>query len=160
MDLRKILPTLLVMTWALWLGGLATLFIAVTSLFATFDADHTLAGLAASGIFARFNRYQLLLAAVSLIGSFVWRITSKRSGVTGLFFCFGLAAFAAIVVAGIITPHLEAMRLAQKTHTPEFGRLHGISMMLYFFEMVSLVGSGVLFPILIRPVAQDGSSRG
>jgi hypothetical protein len=153
--LRKVWPTLLVMVWSLWLGGLVTLFIVVNSLFVTFDADHTLAGLAASGIFGRFNHYQLVLAAIALVGSFFWRIQSRRGGVTALFFCFGLAAFAAIVVAGIITPNLEVMRLAQKTHTPEFARLHGISMMLYLGEVVCLIGSGLLLPALIRTVAQD-----
>ena len=92
------------MTWALWMGGLVTVFIVVKSLFVTFDSDHTIAGLAASGVFARFNRYQLVLAAIALVGSFFWRIQSRRSGVTGLFFCFGLAAFAAIVVSGVIAP--------------------------------------------------------
>lgn len=153
--MRRVLPSLLVIVCSLWLGGLVTLFIVVKSLFVTFDADHTLAGLAASGIFGSFNRYQLVLAAIALVGSFFWRIQSRRGGVTALFFCFGLAAFAAIIVAGIITPHLDAMRLAQKTHTPEFARLHGISMLLYLGEMICLVGAGLLLPALIRSVAQD-----
>jgi hypothetical protein len=157
--LRKLLPTLLAMTWALWLGGLVTLFIVVESLFVTFDSDHTIAGLAASGIFARFNRYQLVLAAIALVGSFFWRIQSRRGGVTGLFFCFGLAAFAAIIVAGVIAPNLESMRIARQTHTPQFIRLHGISMMLYLGEIVCLIASGFMLPLLIRRIAQDGSRR-
>jgi hypothetical protein len=98
------------------------------------------------------NRYQLVLAAIALIASFIWRIQSRRSGVTGLFFCFGLAAFAAIIVTGVIAPHLEAMRIAQQTHTPEFGRLHGISMLLYLGEMVCLIAGGFILPILIRRI--------
>ena len=153
--MKRALPTFLALVWALWLGGLVALFICVQSLFVTFASDHSIAGLAASGIFWRFNCYQLVLAAVALIGSFSWRIGSGRSAVTTLFFCFGLAAFAAIVVAGIITPYLEAMRIAQQTHTPQFKQLHGISMLLYLSEIVSLLIGGLIFPHLIRRTAQD-----
>lgn len=155
MMVKRALPTLLAVVWSLWLGGLVALFICVQSLFNTFAGDHSLAGLAASGIFWRFNRYQLVLAAIALIGSFFWRIGSGRSAVTGLFFCFGLASFAAIVVAGIVTPHLEAMRIAHETHSSQFIQLHGISMMLYLSEVVCLLIGGVLLPYLIRRIAQD-----
>ncbi len=153
--MKRALPTLLALVWSLWLGGLVVMFISVHSLFITFASDHSIAGLAASGIFWRFNRYQLVLAAIALIGSFAWRIASGRSAVTGLFFCFGLASFAAIVVAGIITPHLEAMRIARETHTLRFVRLHGISMLLYLSEVICLLIGGLMLPYLIRRIAQD-----
>jgi len=151
---RQILPTLLAIIWSLWLGGLVVLFLCVHSLFVTFASDHTIAGEAASGIFVRFNRYQLVLAGIALIGSFLWRISSGRSAVTGLFFCFGLASFAAIIAAHVTT-HLEGMRLAYQTHTPQFVRLHGFSMLLYLWEVVVLFFSGLLLPYLIQRIAQD-----
>ena len=151
---RRALPTLLVIVWSLWLGGLVVLFLSVHSLFITFASDHAIAGEAASGIFTRFNRYQLVLAGIALVGSFMWRISSGRGAVTGLFFCFGLASFAAIVAAHIAT-HLEGMRLAYQTHTPQFIRLHGLSMLLYFSEIIMLFVSGILLPYLIRRITQD-----
>jgi hypothetical protein len=151
---RRALPTLLALVWSLWLGGLVVLFLSVHSLFITFASDYTIAGEAASGIFTRFNRYQLVLAGLALVGSFLWRISSARSAVTGLFFCFGLASFAAIVAAHAAT-RLEGMRLAYQTHTPEFVRLHGLSMLLYLGEAVSLLIGGMLLPYLIRRIAQD-----
>jgi hypothetical protein len=136
--------------WSLWLGGLIALFIAVTSLFGTFAADHTLAGVAASGIFWRFNRYQLVLAALALIGSFAWRVASGKTSVTVLFSCFALASFAAIIVAGIIIPRLESLRLEHLTQTPEFAKLHGISMLIYLAEVLCLLIGGLILPTLIR----------
>lgn len=149
------MPTLLTLIWSLWLGGLIALFIAVTSLFDTFADDHHLAGIAASGIFGRFNRYQLVLAALALIGSFAWRVGSGKSSVTVLFTCFALASFAAIMIAGIITPRLESLRLENQTHTPEFTRLHGIAMLIYLAEVVFLFIGGLILPSLIRGTSQD-----
>jgi hypothetical protein len=151
---RRGLPTLLALVWSLWLGGLVVLFLSIHSLFKTFASDHSIAGEAASGIFTRFNRYQLVLAGIALIGSFAWRVGSGRSGVTGLFFCFGVAAFAAIVAARVAT-RLEGLRLAYQTHTPQFVRLHGFSMLMYLGEVVMLIIGGLLLPHLIRQIAQD-----
>jgi hypothetical protein len=148
--LHKTLQTFLTLVWSLWLGGLIALFIAVTSLFSTFADDHALAGVAASGIFWRFNRYQLVLAALALIGSFAWRVASGKSSVTVLFTFFALASFATIMVAGIIIPRLESLRLEHQTHTPEFVRLHGISMLFYLAETICLLIGGLMIPTLIR----------
>ncbi len=148
--MRRLIQTIVMMVWAAWFGGLIVLFLAVQSLFVTFSDDHTLAGAAASGIFWRFNRYQVILAALALIGSFIWRIAVKRGSITAIFSCFALAAMATVVVVGIITPRIEAMRLEQTTHTPEFARLHGEAMLLYVSETVCLLVGGFILPSALR----------
>jgi hypothetical protein len=49
------------------------------------------------------------------------------------------------------------MRLLGATYGPDFGRLHGISMSLYFSESVLLLIAAVMLPSII---ARDGSGRG
>ena len=59
---REFFAAVATISSGLWLGGLVMLFMSVSSIFKTFDADHTTAGLAATGIFHRFETYQIILA--------------------------------------------------------------------------------------------------
>ena len=55
---------MIVLTWGLWFGGVAMLFLSVSSLFKTME--RSAAGLAATAIFHRFEWFQLALAAVCI----------------------------------------------------------------------------------------------
>jgi hypothetical protein len=146
--MRRILPVLIVLAWGLWLGGMIVLFLAISSLFTTFAARHDLAGLAASRIFRSFNMYQLLLAAAALLASALHKTASRhKSPFLGL---LAVATGAALVISLRLTPLIEQMRLAQMTHSPQFAKLHGISMAMYSMETLLLVTAGFLLPSFIE----------
>jgi hypothetical protein len=141
--MRKILSTLITLLWALWFGGVIMLFIAVTSVFATFHDRHDLAGEAAAHIFRVFNAYQLALAAGSLVATFVWYLIGPPRLKMGLFTLFGLATFAACVITMYIAPQIELLHQQGETHSPRFARLHGGSMIGYLIEAVVLLIAGI-----------------
>jgi hypothetical protein len=155
--MRRFLSIIVSITISLWLGGLVMIFIAVPTLFHTFAAARPVAGNAAAGIFHAFERYQLVLAAVALAATFGWRVTSgKRTTMlkTVGFALLSLATVAAASSTIFITPKIDAMRLRGETYGPDFGRLHGISMSLYFTEAVLLLIAAILLPSII---ARDSS---
>jgi hypothetical protein len=130
---HRLLPVVLTLAWALWFGGLITLFLAVTSLFATFAPDRSLAGTAAAGIFRRIEFYQLFLAAVALTASTVmWR--TAPAGAAGrrwvLLVLIMLAGAMPVISTLQVSRRIELLRNDRLANTPEFRRLHGISMAL------------------------------
>jgi len=142
--MARFLYTLLSIIWSLWFGGLILLFLAVQSLFDTFADRHDIAGQGAQHIFHLFDRYQLTLAALALILTFIWRIISPRTGKTWLFVGFSLATIGAVVIAAIISPKIVLMSAQGLSHTHEFLKLHGISMAVYLAETVVLLITGLL----------------
>ena len=150
--MRRFLSILVCLTWALWLGGLVTLFITVSTLFQTFANARPVAGNAAADIFHVFERYQLVLAAIGLIATLIWRLTSGRRTVmfkTLLFAMLSLATVAAAISTIFVSPKIDLMRLQGQTYGPTFGRLHGISMSLYVSETGLLLIAGLLLPSAI-----------
>ena len=127
------------LAWALWLGGLMTLFLLVSHLF---SADRATAVVAAPRMFLAFERYQILLAAVALIATVAWRLTDQRGLITTLFVMFAVASVGAIVSASVITPKMEALRQAGQSSSPAFRALHGQSMIVFSLEAVALLIAG------------------
>ncbi len=145
--MKRLLNAIVTTVWALWFGGLLALFIMVSSLFETFAADHETAGRAASAIFRRFDKIQLVLGAIGLIGTCIWRAIHPRGVVTLLFCLLALAVMADCWIAIRITPQLERMRIDHLTHTAQFAKLHGRSMILYLAEMTFLFAAGIVLTI-------------
>jgi hypothetical protein len=141
--MRRILSTLITVLWALWFGGVIMLFIAVTSIFATFHDRHDLAGHAAAHLFRVFNAYQLALAAAALVATFVWYLLGPPRLKMGLFTLFGLATFAACIITMYIAPRIELLQRQGESHSSEFARLHGASMVVYLVETVLLLVAGL-----------------
>lgn len=141
--MNRIFSILLTFAWALWLGGLVMLFLAVGSLFQTFSDRHALAGLAASGVFRVFARYRLCVAGAALVLTFVLRLTHARRSNLAAFVLFALAAVAAVYSSALLTPKLEHLRLLGQTHSAQFSRLHGISMSICLVETILVLSAGV-----------------
>jgi hypothetical protein len=165
--MQRILSILVTITWGLWFGGIIMLLLAVSSLFQTFapagdaapgvtmransevpalSTGRATAGTGAAGIFHRFEKYQLILAASALLTTFAWRFAGRAGMKTALFFTFGLATVAAVISTTQITPRIEAMRQQNTTTSPQFRKLHGISMMIYSAEAAILLIAGVILP--------------
>ena len=126
------------------MGGLVTLLIAVSSLFHTFAADHTIAGEAASGIFQQFNLFRLGLAATALLVTAGAWISDRSALKLAVFVLFALAVLAAVGSSLVLTPRIEHLRVLGLTRSAEFGRLHGMSMGVYLVETVLVFAAGVV----------------
>ena len=144
--MRTALNTLITLVWGLWFGGVVTLFLAVTAIFAAFPGQRSLAGDAARHVFRIFNAYQLALAAVALLATFLWCLLGKGKLKLGLFLLFSLTTFAACVITMYVAPQIELMHEKGLANTPEFMRMHGYSMVLYLGEAIMLLIAGLFLP--------------
>src|SRR5690349_4639859 len=148
----RLVPSLTIivtLAWALWFGGLITLFLAVTSLFDTFAPDRHLAGTAAAGIFRRFEFYRLGLAAVAVVAAALWRASGGAAAPlrrTLVLVLLALAAGMALVSTFAVSNRIDNLRQNKLTDTPEFRRLHGLSMTVYSGEALTLLVAGLLLP--------------
>jgi hypothetical protein len=183
--MQRLLAAVVTIAWALWFGGVVMLLLAVSSLFHTFVHEPTvealapfgvsteaaavpnsplrrvLAGSAAGGVFHRFERYQLAVAAVALLATFGWRLTGGGPPrlKTALFALLALATVAAVVNTTRVTPRVDAIRVealrrgqdvSLSPKKAEFGKLHGISMAVYTTEAALLLLAGLVLPFATR----------
>jgi hypothetical protein len=145
--MRYVFSTLAALAWALWFGGLMTLFVSVQSMFAR---DRAVAVDAAPMLFAAFERYQLLLAAIAIVSTFGWWLTVRSRRVIAVALLLALAVLGAVASSTLVTPRLERLRLAGESGSPAFRSLHGQSMMLYVGEAAALLVAGMILPAALR----------
>lgn len=129
--LQAILKRVLVLSWAVWLGGLVGVFLAVTTVFATLAPDRSGAGAIAAPIFGRFERLMILLAAASLVSALGLAVAERTRARAWALGGIMLACVLTLASVAVVTPRIDAMRREGKGGTPEFRRLHGVSMGLY-----------------------------
>jgi hypothetical protein len=150
--MRYGLSLLTALAWALWLGGAVTLFILVVHLF---SVDRPVAVQAAPRMFVHFARYQMILAAVALLAAAAWRLTEPRAILTAIFALFAGCAVATVLIAAVITPKMEALRVRGETKTPEYGKLHGQASIAYTSEAALLLIVGLLLPGALQQRPRD-----
>jgi hypothetical protein len=139
--------SLVCIAWALWLGGLGALFLFVTDLFAK---DRPTALKAAPQMFLVFERYQILLAAAALMGVVAWRILAGSIRVTVLFILLSAATVPTALGPMFITSRMEQLRQQGQSSSPEFRKLHGISMIVYTGQTLILLAAGLTLPWAMR----------
>ena len=145
--LRRMAASLVCIAWALWLGGLGALFLFVTDLFAK---DRPTALKAAPQMFLVFERYQILLAAAALMGVVAWRILAGSIRVTVLFILLSAATVPTALGPMFITSRMEQLRQQGQSSSPEFRKLHGISMIVYTGQTLILLAAGLTLPWAMR----------
>lgn len=148
--MRRISTICLVLSWGLWFGGLIVLFLAVSALFKAFPDRHDIAGKGAAQIFRIFNIYQGILAAIVLVAALFSRPAGGSRASNALLLMLAVATATAFFVALWLTPQIERLRLEGFTHTPEFSRLHGLSMGLSFVESLFLLAAGLVLPAVVE----------
>ena len=148
--MTRALSILVSLAWGVWIGGLVGVFVAVTSLNRTFAEDRATFGTAASGVFAAFERVQLIVAAAALVLTFLWRLRGEAAGLkTALFTLFAIGTVAAVVETTYVAPKIDQMRTAGTTQTPQFRKLHGMSMALYTGTTGLLGVGGILLTLAV-----------
>lgn len=131
------------MAWALWFGGLGTLLLVVTRLFAL---NHDMAVKTAPHLFADFEQYQLLLAALAVVGTALWFAASRSTRAAALLWMLGLAAISAILEPLLATNRMQVLLKQGAQTSAEFHALHARAGTLYSIEAVLLLGAGMVLP--------------
>jgi hypothetical protein len=81
------------------------------------------------------------------------------SRLTTLFALFAIATIGAVVETTLITPRLETLRLQEATQTPQFMRLHGLSMCVYMAVEITLLIAGIIQSLRLAGLRRAQSSR-
>jgi hypothetical protein len=152
--LRKTAAGLVCIAWALWFGGLGSLFLFVTRLFAV---DRATALRAVPRMFLTFERYQLILAAAALLGAGAWRTLSKTKRAAAVFWLLAVAAVPAALEPMLTTNRMEQLRLSGQLSSPQFRKLHGESMIVYCGETLVLLAAGLTLPWAMQEKKADGT---
>jgi hypothetical protein len=151
---------LAVLATALWLGGLIALFLFAPAVFKAFGPDErAVAGKATSAMFVVFARYQLAVAGVALVGAFLGYLQRRSGLLIALFVCFAIGTVGAVANNVLIVPRMEALRLAGESHSPEFRKLHGISMGVSLGITVAVFAASLLLPAVCRAVLRPGAEE-
>ena len=154
--MSRLLATLVTIAWALWFGGMVMLFVALGSIFTTPGIDRATAGDVAAGLFPKFERMQLIFAALCLLGTFAWWFAGRSRAKRVLFALFALATVAAVIETALVTPKIESMRVQGQRGTPEFDRMHRTSSGVYMSGAVVLLLAGMVLPAATRCDATGG----
>ena len=149
--MRPLAATLAVLATALWLGGLAALFLFAPAVFKAFGPEErATAGKATSAMFVVFARYQLALAGVALVAAFLGYFQRRTRLFVALFVCFAIATVGAVANSILLIPRMEALRLAGESHTKAFGKLHGMSMGVSLGITAAVLAAALLLPAVCR----------
>jgi len=150
--MRKVLSVVVVISWALWLGGLGALMLAVMSLFKALD--RTAAGQSATVIFQRFERYQLVLASVLLVSLILWMLARGAMSKAILIILTLLASILAAALPSAISPRIEVLRQTGQTQSDEFKRLHKMGERMYGGAAILMLAGGLFIPSAVRSDAR------
>ena len=138
---------LTLLAWGLWFGGMITLFLLVSALFIN---DRQTAVVAAPRMFAVFERYQFVVAALALLSAALWRLVSPaRTSISVIFVLLVVAAVGLMISAIKIRPPMERLRLQDQSSSPEFERLHKASERLFACQALALLAAGVMLPVAL-----------
>jgi hypothetical protein len=146
--MRKVLPAIVSLACALWLGGLVALLMSVTTVF---GISREIAVQVAPRLFHRFEPYLLTLVGVAIAATIAWRMLVSCSKAKKLLLALLLsAAVPAVVSIAFITPRIDALREAGQSQTPEFRRIHGVSNVLYLVQLALAAGCVITIPAAVR----------
>jgi Domain of unknown function (DUF4149) len=141
--MQRALCTLFLVSWALWLGGILFLFLAVTALF---HQSHSLGASAAPSIFLSFETYHLILAGISIILCLPLLRTPTSRAWRWIAILISVGCVTSLITSQWITPRINSLHLQGLIDTPEFRHLHGISFALYLCEALALFLVGLILP--------------
>jgi glucan phosphoethanolaminetransferase (alkaline phosphatase superfamily) len=145
--MHRLLSTIVVLAWGLWFGAIVMVFVTVTSLFSTFADQRQIAGMAAAGVFRRFELFELILAPLGFFAALLLRGRSGRWSTTLVAVLLALAAVGASASHFYLTPRIDELRRqGVASSSDEFKKLHGQSSMVYASQAVVLLAAGLLLP--------------
>jgi hypothetical protein len=144
------------LAWALWFGGLIALFVFVQTLFTN---NREIAVQAAPQLFVVFQKYHLILAAIALAATVVWRMVAPSRLVLVNFVLLAIAACCGVAVVLWIIGPMEVLRQQGLSGSDEFKKLHGRSMMLFMGQAMMLLINGIILPFAMGASAGKRSAQ-
>jgi hypothetical protein len=153
--MRRALSILLLLTWALWFGGMIALLIFVTQLF---RGPRPIAVEAAPVLFRTFAIYQLIVGAIACACGTLLALSSRRS-VHAILTLFMLAALGAATLIRGWTLQMEAIRLAGESSGPQFKALHVKSSAAYTSAAALLFVAGIGWILTMPSASQPRTSE-
>ena len=142
----RALPYLIALVVSLWLGGLVSLFVFVATLF---PFDRPTALVAAPRMFHVFERYQLILAGISIALTIAWRMCACSKSKRWLTAFLIAGAVLASVQAGVISPKMNEVRFADP-HL--FQQLHRVANVIFITTTLCATGAMLmLIAAITRP---------
>jgi hypothetical protein len=145
--MRMFLPVIVTLALALWLGGLASLFLFVQQLFAK---DRGVAVASAPILFRAFEIYQLIVFAIAIVACVAWLWIGRSGWKAGVALLLLAAGALAIVQIALVSSRMRVMMDRNETGLQEFKDLHGYSMIIYSSEIGLLAAAAMMMPAAIR----------
>lgn len=148
--MKLLAATVVTIAWGFWLGGLATLFAVLGTIFNTPGYTRAQQGDFAQRLFPVFERMQLIFAAVALLGTAAWWFANRQGLKMVLFALFSVATCVAVAETTLVTPRVQKLVAEGKRETPEFQQAHHLSSNVYASGAVILLLAGLLLPTAIK----------
>ena len=147
--MSRIIAIIVLLAWALWLGGMITLMIFVIRLFNT---SREIGIATAPILFRSFANYQIAIGLCACGGGTFLCLLTRRNvhAILSLLMIVTLAA--ALVVRGW-TFEMDGLRLVNQSKSERFQTLHHRASMLYSGEAILLLCAGVGW-MLTFPIAR------
>ena len=141
--MRYLLSTLTTLAWALWFGGLATMFVVTR---ATFRESHDLGRAANPVMFRAFEPYILVVAGVATVSAVAWLALNRSLLLRIVAVLLVLSAIA----AGYAHYGVSRPMRSLSPSSDQWKSLHGRSMLLYTTQSALLTLTGLLLPTAMR----------
>ncbi|GIW75639.1 MAG: hypothetical protein KatS3mg104_0702 [Phycisphaerae bacterium] len=152
--MKRLLPYLIGLSVALWLGGLITLFISLISIF---RYNRGIGAQVGPILFSRFEPYQIGLGLIAVVLTFVWRMYSCSRAKKILLISLILAVTLSTVSYTYLTPQIMHMTTGQVIESGErFAQLHKTSEKLYNLLAVLVLVAFVSFIAAVRSESASG----
>ena len=159
--MNRVLSTLVTIVWGLWIGSIAGIFVAITSLSHTFQRSATGEPnvsfiSSASNVFRLYELIQLGLAGAALLFTFAWQLCRGATRFkVALFAVFALGTVSSVVETAYVTPRLVSLQNMGYTRSDEFKKMHGLSFGLYTGNAALLLIGGAIIPLAIAREARE-----
>jgi len=148
--MRYLFSAVVCLIWALWLGGLCAVGLTAYAIARAFHGGGDAMATANSSMFHRFEQYELILAAASLLATFGWVLARRSTMKTALFTFLALSGALAYFETTTITPRIDKLRTEHKTATPSFQQAHHWATEVYGAQTLILALGGLLLPLAFR----------
>lgn len=150
--MRYFLCTLVALAWGSWLGGLVMTFLFINRLFNNLkDMDlRDVFDRVAPLQFGMSERFELVVGMFALLCTAGLWLVNRGRAVTWLFVVLAATASLAVVKVAVITPRMLKLIQPGSTPTPEFMKLHGLSMGAGSVEVLLLVIAAAALPSVFR----------
>lgn len=148
---QSIFRILLLISLAVWFGGLVQLVLDVTTLFWAFPKDVSdVAVRAAPELFRVSQWVQLIAGLIALVSVLVLRMFACSRGRRWLMRSVVVALVMWATSALWVTPKIETLRESGERGSPAFRYWHGVSNVVYLGQLGFVGVSLVLLPVALR----------